>query len=261
MRHRILSWGCILFLLAACGSQPATPIEAAQPTSAPTEVQPTNPPAATPTLEPTATPVPTNTPLPEGILFRDDFTGYFQPGWTWDSEDPAKWTFVEDDGAQWLQIIGNSGRSNVLMRDIPEGDFAIVARIKADPHLNFHQANIFVFQDLENYIVVNTGFCQPCPVDGHGYFMETVVTGGGALNHYELPRGENDLNVYLKIEIVGDVISGYYATQPGEWVRIGRFGNFYDLKSIGLSATNSSPPGGTPQDIIARFDYFEVVVP
>lgn len=262
MKIRLLTIAILLGLLAACGGQPA-PAESippteeiAQPADSPTPL-PVN--TSTPTTTPTA--IPTNTPLPEGVLFRDDFNGAFQDGWAWDSEDPAKWAFVEDDGEQWLQIIGNPARSNVLMRDIPEGDFAIVARIKADPHLNFHQANIFVFQDLENYIVVNTGYCQPCPVGGHGYFMETVVTGGGTLNHYELPRGADDLTVYLKIEVVDDVISGYYATQPGEWNRIGRFGNFYDLKSIGLSATNSSPPGGTPEDIIARFDYFEVIVP
>lgn len=262
MKHLLyFAAGALILFLSACSGAPANTQAVEQPVEpAPTDMPTKTPePTATATAEPTSTPIPTA--LPEGVFFRDDFNGSFQEGWTWDSEDPAKWTFVEDDGEQWLQIIGNPGRSNVLTRDVPEGDFAVVAHIKADPHLNFHQANIFVFQDPENYIVVNTGYCQPCPVGGHGYFMETVVTGGGALNHYELPRGEFDLDVYLKIEVANNVISGYYATQPGEWTRIGRFGNFYDLKSIGLSATNSSPPGGTPEDIIARFDYFEVIAP
>lgn len=259
MRYTIFFLVAIL-LVSACSGQPDTG-DIAQESVEQSATLPPPPPEPTATLAPTVTIAPTITALPEGILFRDDFSGYFQPGWTWELEDPEKWVFVEDDGGQWLQVIGNSGRSNVLLREIPAGDFAIVAHIKADPHLNFHQANIFVFQDAENYIVVNTGYCAPCPVGGPGYFMETVVTGGSALNHYELPRNENDLNVYLKIEVVGDVISGYYATEPGEWTRIGRFGNFYDLKTIGLSATNSSPPSGTPEDIIARFDYFEVVTP
>ena len=263
MKYNMWLMGVVILLLVSCGGQPesADVSVSSSPTSSQPESQPAVQVSSTPQIKPTETISPTNTALPEGVIFRDDFNGSFQDGWVWEEEDPAKWTFVNDDGEQWLQIIGNAGRSNVLKRDLPEGDFAIIAHIKADPHLNFHQANIFVFQDPENYIVMNTGYCGPCPVGGFGYFMETVVTGGDRLNHYELPRNESDLDVYLKIEVANNIISGYYATQPGEWNRIGRFGNFYDLNSIGLSATNSSPPDGTPEDIIARFDYFEVIEP
>jgi len=231
--------------------------EAAAPAMA--EPKSTLPPPPTAMKVLTDTPVPTSTS--ESQIFRDNFTGMLQPGWTWENEDPAKWSFVDVNNKLWLQIIGNPGRSNVLTREVPEGDFSIVAHIKVDPHLNFHQANIFIFQDSENYIVVNTGYCQPCPVGGYGYFMETVASGGNALNHYEAPRSPEDQDVYLKIEVVGDIISGYFATAPDEWTRIGRFGNFYELKTVGLSATNSSPPSGTSEDIVAQFDYFEIVRP
>lgn len=259
---RTITLFIVLILLAACGSPPAdTQMDEQvneEPASAKVE-QSTLPPPPAATAEPTDIPEPTATP--EGQIFRDDFTGSLQPGWTWETEDPAKWSFVDVEGEPWLQIIGNADRTNVLTREVPEGDFAIVAHIKAEPHLNFHQANIFIFQDSENYIVVNTGFCQPCPVGGHGYFMETVASGGDALNHYEAPRAAEDTDVYLKIEVVGDIISGYFATTPDEWTRIGRFGNFYELNTVGLSATNSSPPSGTPEDIVAQFDYFEILMP
>lgn len=258
-RLNLFIGGVLILMLAACGT-PGTELPISEPTEPQQPaVQPTETALPTPTLEPTATIAPTSTP--EGLLFHDDLNGSLQPGWTWDAEDPAKWSFVDINGKQWLQIVGNSGRSNVLTRDIPSGDFAIVAHIKADPRLNFHQANIFIFQDTANYVVVNTGYCQPCPVGGYGYFMETIVTGGDALNHYEAPRAADDTDVYLKIDVVNNVISGYFSTTPGEWTRIGRFGNFYELKSIGLSATNSSPPSGTPEDIVAQFDYFEVTLP
>ena len=256
----------LLGLLISCGTPAQTvPTEAPSETIAPKQQEElptatTLPPTDTSTPEPTATVALTATP--ETQIFRDDFDGSFQPGWTWEAEDSKKWSFVDIDGKQWLQIIGNSGRSNVLTRDIPSGDFAIVAHIKADPRLNFHQANIFVFQDSSNYVVVNTGYCQPCPVGGYGYFMETVATGGDALgHHYEAPRAADDTDVYLKIDVVDNVISGYFATTPGEWTRIGRFGNFFELNSIGLSATNSSPPSGTLEDIVAQFDFFEVTMP
>ncbi len=253
----------LTFILISCGT-PAQPTPLAKNTQPQQQVDsPTAtalPPTATSTPEITATMAFTVTP--ENLIFRDDFNGSLQPGWTWDAEDPERWSFVDVNGKPWLQLIGNSGRSNILIRDVPSGDFAIVAHIKADPRLNFHQANIFIFQDTSNYVAVNTGYCEPCSVNGYGYFMETAATGGDVLGHfYEAPRIAEDTDVFLKIEVVDDVISGYYATTPGEWTRIGRFGNFFELNSIGLSATNSSPPSGTPEDIIAQFDYFEVIQP
>lgn len=256
----VLSW-----LLFSCQA-PAQAVEPADTATLQTQEEPPTPTATPPPPTDTSTPEPTATialtATPDTQIFRDDFNGSLQPGWSWDSEDPERWSFVDVNGKQWLQLIGNSGRSNVLMRAIPAGDFAIVAHIKADPRLNFHQANIFIFQDISNYVAVNTGYCQPCSVGGHGYFMETAATGGDVLGHfYEAPRAPEDTDVYLKIEVVDDVVSGYFATTPGEWTRIGRFGNFFDLNSIGLSATNSSPPSGTPEDIVAQFDYFEVTTP
>jgi beta-xylosidase len=249
-------------LLISCGAPAQTEMSpdtvASQqqeelPTSTPLPPTNTSPPEQTATIALTAT--------PESQIFRDDFNGSLQPGWTWELEDSEKWSFVEIDGNGWLQIVGNPGRSNFLTRDVPAGDFVISAHIKADPYLNFHQANIFIFQDMENYVLVNTGYCDKCQVGGYGYFMETVASGGDEFHHYETPRPADATDVYLKIEVVDDIISGYYATVPGEWTRIGRFGNFYTLNTIGLGATNSSPPSGTLEDIIAQFDYFEVTLP
>ena len=256
----------IPLVFSGCGSSPEEqavtdtplpPLETPAPTSTPLPAPTSTPTSVPPT--PTVAATATNTPLPEGVIFRDDFNGSLQPGWRWELEEPSRWTFVEMGGEQWLQLTGSSGRSNVLMRELPVGNFALSAHVVADSRMNFHQANIFVFDDVENYVAVNTGYCGICPVGGPSYFMETVTTGGGApSHHYEAPRESNVTEVYLKIEVVDNVISGYYATSPDDWIRIGRFGNFFELNSIGLSATNSSPPEGTPEDIVAQFDYFEV---
>ena len=89
---------------------------------------------------PTETPKPTNTPLPAGVLFRDDFNGELQPGWEWENENPDKWTFT-DDG--WLQIVGEfnslisqNQQSNLLWYPLPEGDFVITVHLKTKPFEN-----------------------------------------------------------------------------------------------------------------------------
>ena len=223
------------------------------------------PPQPTPTLQPTPTPTPT--PLPEGTLFRDDFEGYLQPGWSWLNEDPERWSFT-DDG--WLQIIGGNpsffqegseiGLINFLTRELPDGEFMITAHIQADPNENFHQATIFIFQDRSNYIALNTGFCDLCPTGGPGFYMETFIDNNPGGNAYYLPRDPGDTDVYLRLVNEGGSITGYYATTPGEWQRAGAFGNFFDFNLVGLSATNSRPGDGG-SDIIALFDYFEIALP
>ena len=129
-------------LTTACGGTTPEPVQLPEPEISPV---PTN----TPLPLPTETSIPTNTPLPAGVLFREDFNGMFQPGWHWELEDPSRWSFVEKGDNQWLQIIAQDQRSNVLMRDAPQGDFSIASHVVADPNQNFHQASVFIFEDTD----------------------------------------------------------------------------------------------------------------
>ena len=212
-------------------------------------------------------PAPETTPLPEGMLFRDDFEGYFQPGWEWINEDPDKWSFVEFGDSQWLQIFGSDpgnfeDQANTLMRPLPEGDFVITTHVIADPRQNHHQANIFIFQDPQNYIRLNFGYCDHCGLpEGYGYFMETVIENNPFGDVYAVPRSAEDTDVYLRLVNQAGSITGYYTTEYGDWQRIGAFGNYFDFKSVGLGATNSAPADWDVEDIEALFDYFEISLP
>ncbi len=246
------------------------PTDTPEPTA--TLVPPTDTPQPTATLEPTLEPTFTSTvtPLPEGVLFRDDFEGYLQPGWGWINENPDNWSFVTFGDSSWLQIIGeNAGgfgenRTNILMRPLPEGDFVITAHIVADPHVNFQQANIFIYEDPENFIVMNFGFADVFQFEsgsGHGYFMETFIENNPFGDVYAVPRSPEDTDVYLRLVNQGGRITGYYGTTYGDWQQIGAFGNYFDFVSVGLGATNSVPPEYEVEDIEALFDYFEISLP
>ena len=220
--------------------------------------EPTTPPEPTATLEPT--------PLPQGVLFRDDFEGYLQPGWTWSNEDPDRWTFTEDG---WLEIrgdnlafyhLGDYGMTNFLTRELPAGDFMITAHVKSNPVENFQQATIYIYQDQNNYIALNTGFCSLCSTAGPGFYMETFIDNNPFSNAYLIPRDPADTDVYLRLVNQGGSLTGYYATTPNEWQRAGAFGNFFEFNSVGLGTTNSSP-SGVENDIISQFDYFEIALP
>ncbi len=254
----------ILLFIAGCSTAPQTaPTQTSEtemesateiiattsvPTEAPTAVQTTE----VPTVQPS--------PTPEGQIFRDDFSGSLADGWTWNDEVRDRWTITNDG---WLQIVGEEdliltyGRqSNLLCRDLPEGDYAISTHLVTKPNANWQQAAIFFLQDADNYVAINRGFCEFCEpgTGGNGFYMDYKVNG--VTGSYKM--GTTDTDVYLKLEKKGDVISGYYSTDPSSWTRLGRFGNLFKFSKTCLGAGNGSP---VDSDIVALYDYFEITEP
>lgn len=241
-------------------SEPIVPTDVPSPTDEPTPTDlplPTETTAPTNTSAPTDTPEPTKTALPDGVLFRDDFEGEINAGWEWQYEVAERWSVTEDG---WLQIIGeppsllgDGMQSNLLWLSLPEGDFVVSVHLKTKPFTNFHQATIYIYEDSENYVAINRGYCDICETGGGGFFMEYKISG--AWGAYQAAAKAED--VYLRLESSGDMISGYFALTEGEWERLGRFGNFFQFKRVGIGVTNA----GASEDVVGLFDYFEISVP
>jgi purine nucleosidase/pyrimidine-specific ribonucleoside hydrolase len=198
---------------------------------------------------------------PERLLFRDDFNVVLQPGWTWENENSQRWTITADG---WLQILGEDNallygqlQSNLVWRAIPSGDFAITVHLIAEPITNFQQATIYLYENLENYIAINRGFCGFCLTGGSGIYMEYKIDG--QFGSYKMDFQEAD--VYLKLVSEEHTISGYYAKAPDQWERLGRFGNYFTFKKVGLGVTNSDMEGDDAADLTGLFDYFEITRP
>jgi len=245
----VLIIGCSL--LSAC--QPAQIPATDTATSAPSIITPTQ--TSAPLA--TATAIPTNTPLPKGVLFRDDFRGALQPGWKWENENPAKWTFTKDG---WLQIIGEhdallkeNRQNNLLWYPLPVGDFIVTVHLKTQPFENFQQAAIFIYQDPDNYVTINRGYCALCSTGGNGFYMDYKI--GGSTGDYSAATNEED--VYMRLESRNKSIAGYYATDPDHWTPLGRFGNYFQFKKVGIGVSNVR----SPDDVVGLFDYFEISLP
>jgi len=258
-KYRFLPWLILILLLAAC-SQPAdapsSPSNDMQSPPTDTPEPTTSPPTQTPG-PPTETPEPTSTALPEGVLFRDDFEGSLQPGWEWENENPARWSFTGDG---WLEIIGeqvsllgNQTQNNLLWYPRPEGEVVIEVHLSTYPYRNFQQSTIYIYEDPENYIALNRGYCDICSTGGGGFYMEYKIDK--AWGAYQIATDTDD--VYLRLENKEDQISGFYAESPDQWERIGRFGNFFQFSRVGIGVTNS----GTDEPVTGKFDYFQISLP
>lgn len=91
--------------------------------------------------------------------------------------------------------------------------------------------------------------------------METIIENNPFGDVYAVPRDPETKDVYLRLVNQGGTITGHYATEIGDWQRIGAFGNYFSFVSVGLGATNSVPPDWEVEDIEALFDYFEISIP
>ena len=164
------------------------------------------------------------------------------------------WT-ITDDG--WLQIVGEhdsllseNTQSNLLWYPLPDGDFVITVHLKTNPFANFHQASIFIYEDAENHITINRGYCDICQTGGGGFYMDYKI--GGNWGNYQIATDAED--VFLRLESKDNIISGYYATEPDQWERLGRFGNYFNFQRVGICVSNV----GASEDVVGLFDYFEV---
>jgi len=242
-------------LVIGCSTPPVNEAPASLPE--PTHTQSIEPAKEAPTNIPTIAPTPTleSTATPDGLIFRDDFTGAFRPEWKLQNENPGLWQ-VTGDG--WLQIVAeddslliNDTQTNTFLVDLPEGDFEISAHLQAQPFENFHQAAIFLYEDAQNYVAINRGYCEPC--GGTGIYMDYKI--GGTWGSYKQMLAETD--IYLKLLSQDKIISGFYATSPGNWVRLGRFGDYFAFRKAGLGVTNSDSAGENG-DLVGLYDYFEI---
>lgn len=250
----------LAILLTACGSPPPATEEPPVVTLPPVEI-PTITPTETDIPEPTATETPAPTATPEGQIFHDDFSGSLQPGWTWQEENPALWSLTSEG---WLEIkgedpslLGSGHQSNLLCRPAPAGDYQITIHVFADTVANFQQATLYVYQDGNNYIALNRGFCAPCLTGGNALFMEYKMAGSPGA--YKAPTDDTD--VFIRLVVAGTSITGYYAFEPDVWEKFGSIGNFIKDPNVCLGVSNVDRDGTTGDDLTGRFDYIDISLP
>ena len=255
----ILLFGIIL---TACGGAPTEQVS--EPVEAKEEEAPPSPPP-TNTPEPTETPLPTptNTPMPSGLIFHDGFDGKLEEGWTWQNEVSEKWWFT-DDG--WLEITAEDGamlgdesiQTNLLLREIPDlRRFEVTSHLIADTTSDFQQAAIFFIEDSDNFLVINRGHCTLCPTKGEGIYTDYQYDGkNGSFKAVKIDVDE----VYLRIEFDRETsyMTAFYAVEPEKWIQIRKIPIDLNYQMVGLGATNIDVQQNKDDDLVAKYDYFEI---
>ena len=201
----------------------------------------------------------TSSPSGGDVIFRDDFVEVLADGWTWHNEDKSAWRITNDDQLQIVAgdatlLATENGQSNVLLRDSPMGNFEIVASVSVHPSVDFQQAAIFIYQDDDNFVAINRGFCSPCV--GDAVYLDNEVDGDPwSSQGIWFPTDATEL--YLRLVREKDTYTALFSLDGETWVEVGFVQRVLLPSKVGLSATNADV---TEQDdvLVAKFDYFVI---
>jgi beta-xylosidase len=230
-----------MFILAACG----TPT-----TLAP--VPTTIPPLPTNTIAPTATLEPSLTPDP--LIFRDDFKDSIDTEWQWVKENNKTWSLTNNPG--WLEIHAGSGHvssgdlDNLLIRQIPEGNFELETKLMFKPVTNYQIAGLLIYESAANFIQYGRAYCnEPRCVDD-GLYMDLIM--GSSFTSDNFAISSPDMNpLYLRLRREGNIFTSYFSEDGNKWQLVGTHTNEMNPLFVGLVAGQS-----TYSFQPAQFDYF-----
>lgn len=238
-------------LLTACGGTAST---ATQPPAIPTDL-PTN----TAIPEPTATATVAPSPTPYPVVFRDDFEGVLDAGWSWTRENKQGWSLTNNPG--WLEIMARAGSvgdgtmENLLLRTAPEGNFELEIKLNFRPVENFQFAGVTVFESVANFINFGRAYCgyTPEPCAGDGFYLDNTVGGTFDPENFSIAAPQVDV-VYLRLRRESDKFTAYASEDGINWQLIGSHSNSMKPLLVGLISGQAYQSVPKP----AQFDYFVI---
>jgi hypothetical protein len=223
----------------------------AQPTSDPQPVEPLQAPP----------PAPTAVPHLASSVFRDDFNGSLDSGWSWYQSDTPGSSLTHTPG--WLRLnlsqgsfLSDTPPQNLLIRAAPAGDFDMSTRLRFNPHNNFELAGLVVVFDDHSVLQFGRGGCffeAPAPgCIGDGLYFDSIQGGAAAGGNFATPAALG-LDYTLRLQRTGNTYTASYMDSNGSSGTLGSHTVNKAPGSIGLIAAQS-----TVAQPYADFDYFEM---
>src|SRR5665647_60775 len=195
--------------------------------------------------------------LPEGAWVDEFDAGTLDPRWSIHNEAAEQWALDEDAGALVLTsqpgdtYQGDNTARNIILLDVPAGDFTLVTSVEAQVAADFQGAGLIAWQDPDNY--VRAGLSHVGFADGGPVVIENGVETGAVYSSTFTAR-PGSTGETLRLQRVGDVITTSYWADGG-WVQAAQATVTFDTIQVGLYALAA---GGAPPHQ-AVFDFVGLV--
>lgn len=191
--------------------------------------------------------------VPDGA-WLDEFTGDgLDRRWTVVDEQRDAWRVDPDAGTLTLRSLpgdtyqdSNTAR-NVMVLDVPEGDFTIVTRVDGAVAQDFQGAGLIAWQDMDNY--VRAGLTHVSFAEGGPVVIENGVETAGSYGSTTTAR-PGSTGETLRLQRTGDTITTSYWAD-GAWQQAAEAIVTFPTTQVGLYALAA---GAAPSHD-AAFDY------
>lgn len=176
--------------------------------------------------------------------------------------DEIRWGWNLHEKPGFLRVKVEVGAQQLLVRNAPEGDFEIVARLLFTPYSNFQSAGIQMIQDAGHYIDLRRGMCSyiailPEACQGNAIYFHNVdhdvgVPEEGYSIGAQFPtRVAEQSEAYLRLTREGRIYTGYFSADGENWRLIGRHESDLFPFYVGLMTCCAET-----YEANADFDYF-----
>ncbi len=192
--------------------------------------------------------------IPEGAWIDDFDSATLGSEWTVVNSEPAAVTLA-DGGLTITSLPGDTYQAdnsakNLLMIDVPVGDFTAVTRVSAPVAGDFQGAGILAWQDFDNY--VRSGLTHVSFAAGGPVVIETGVETGAAYGSTFTAR-PGSTSEYLRVQRTGaTVTTSYWA--DGAWVAARSSDLGWGVTQVGLYSLGAL----SGDSLAATFDFFAV---
>ena len=201
------------------------------------------------------------------VLFRDDFNGSMESGWTWVRENPATWSLTAtglrieiENGSLNVGGVYSKNYKNILLRSAPaNGDYTIEAKVNVELLEPYAKAGMVLYQDDDNYATFGLHRAGFAP-----YTILIRVASEHTVNgDYIFGSAEDLVNtsrtaVYLKLEKSGESFNFYYSRDGNNWIYHSKICILNFTPRIGLVAFDESEDQTSGLIEVAEYDYFEI---
>ncbi len=197
-------------------------------------------------------------PAAATVTWTDDFDGSgLDPRWQVVNAAPEH--LAVSDGA--LRIAGQPGDTyqttntakNIVMLDVPAGDFTATATLSAPVTKVYQGAGIIAWKDMDNY--VRSGLTFVGGLSPSGIAIENDAETGGAFSAVKFTDRPGATGATLRLQRTGTTIAtSVYDTATSSWLPAGSTTVSFDTTQVGLYALAAQDGTVLP----AAFDSFTI---
>jgi alpha-L-arabinofuranosidase/regulation of enolase protein 1 (concanavalin A-like superfamily) len=190
------------------------------------------------------------------VTWSDDFSGAtLDPRWQVVNPEPDKLTVnggaVHLEGQPGDTYQGVNSAKNVVMVDLPAGDFTATATFSAPVTKVYQGAGLIAWKDIDNY--VRSGLTFVGGLSPSGVAIENDVETGASFSAVKFTDRPGSNGETIRMQRVGDVIStSVYDAGTATWLPAGSTTVSFDTTQVGLYALAAQDGTVLP----AAFDSF-----